>query len=114
MKAQLQPAATQDRYHWHGDLQQVTRDERVGLRRFVGISGPGGAVQPAYDPAGNMTLMPRTSDWTEGDELTWDAWNRLTRIRPATSPTSSSSSSSSPGSYHSSSSSSGGHTSEVT
>jgi RHS repeat-associated protein len=86
--------------------------------QITGISGPGGAVQPAYDPAGNMTVMPSTRDWSVGDELTWDAWNRLTRVRPASSPSSSSSSSSgshsSSGSYHSASSSSGTPSVEVT
>jgi RHS repeat-associated protein len=27
-----------------------------------------------------MTLMPSTRDWTEGDELVWDAWNRLVQV----------------------------------
>jgi RHS repeat-associated protein len=73
--------------------------------QITAIDGPTGAIQPAYDPAGNMTLMPRTSDWTAGDELIWDAWNRLTRIRPASSSSSSSSGSSSSTSSESSSSS---------
>jgi RHS repeat-associated protein len=74
--------------------------------QITSISGPSGAVQPAYDPAGNMTVMPSTQDWSVGDELTWDAWNRLTRVRPASSSSSSSSLSSSESSSSSSQSSS--------
>jgi RHS repeat-associated protein len=87
------PALSQSRSH--DSANQITA-----------ISGPVGVVQPAYDPAGNMTLMPSTRDWTEGDELVWDAWNRLVRVRPAGSSSSSSSSSSGSSSSSSSESSS--------
>jgi RHS repeat-associated protein len=41
---------------------------------------PSTPVATAYDPAGNMTTMPKVGAWTTGQTLTWDAWNRLTAI----------------------------------
>jgi RHS repeat-associated protein len=87
------PSLTQSRTH--NPSNQITS-----------ISGPTGAVQPAYDPAGNMTRMPRPGDWSAAAELTWDAWNRLVKLRTPSSPSSSSSGSSSSASSSSDSSSS--------
>jgi hypothetical protein len=91
-------------YSQNPALSQSRSHDRAN--QITAISGPAGAVQPAYDPAGNMTLMPSTGDWTEGDELVWDAWNRLVRVRPAGTSSSSSSSESSSSSSSSGSSSS--------
>jgi RHS repeat-associated protein len=76
-------APTLDQHRTHDKANQITS-----------LSHPVGVVQPAYDPVGNMTRMPKTSEWTSADELTWDAWNRLVKVRPAGSGSSSSSSSS--------------------
>ncbi len=62
--------------------------------QIISITGPAGVVQPAYDPAGNMTRMPRPGNWSAAADLTWDAWNRLVRIRDHSSSSSSMSSSS--------------------
>lgn len=39
------------------------------------------AVQPTYDPAGNMRTVPQPADWEQGYDLKWDAWNRLVEIK---------------------------------
>ena len=36
-----------------------------------------------YDLAGNMTLMPKVGDWSVGQTVTWDPWNRLVGISAA-------------------------------
>ncbi len=74
--------------------------------QIISITGPAGVVQPAYDPAGNMTRMPRPGNWSAAADLTWDAWNRLVRIRDHSSSSSSASSSSESSSSSSSHSSS--------
>jgi RHS repeat-associated protein len=33
-----------------------------------------------HDRAGNMTSLPKPSDWNSSYNLTWDAWNRLVRV----------------------------------
>jgi RHS repeat-associated protein len=40
-------------------------------------------IQPAHDAAGNLTRIPTVESWTEGWNLTWDAWNRLATISGA-------------------------------
>jgi hypothetical protein len=55
-------------------------------------AGPSWAT-PGYDPAGNMTSVPKPADPTESFTATYDAWNRLVRIDEEASPSSSSSSS---------------------
>jgi RHS repeat-associated protein len=97
--------------NWRGDHSQSpalsqsrTHDT---ANQITAISGPAGAVQPAYDPAGNMTRMPATGNWAKGQDLTWDAWNRLARVRSDSSGSSSSSSSGSTSSSASGSFSSG-------
>jgi YD repeat-containing protein len=42
-------------------------------------------VNPAYDPAGNMTTMPQPADPTEGFDAVYDAWNRLVSLADSTS-----------------------------
>ena len=37
-------------------------------------------VDPDYDDAGNMTLTPRPNEPTSGYALTFDAWNRITKV----------------------------------
>ena len=39
------------------------------------------AVQPTYDLAGNMRTVPQPSNWEQGYDLKWDAWNRLVEIK---------------------------------
>ncbi len=37
-------------------------------------------VTPAYDPAGNMTTIPKPADPTQGFTAVYDAWNRLVKL----------------------------------
>ncbi len=37
-------------------------------------------VTPAYDPAGNMTTIPKPADPTQGFSAVYDAWNRLVKL----------------------------------
>src|SRR5690606_2563705 len=37
-------------------------------------------ANPAYDPAGNMTTIPKPADPTATFAGTWDAWNRLVKL----------------------------------
>ena len=39
------------------------------------------AIQPTYDPAGNMRMVPQPGNWAVGYDLKWDAWNRLVQIK---------------------------------
>jgi YD repeat-containing protein len=47
---------------------------------ITSITNPSSVVQPNYDPAGNMTTMPKAGNWTTSCGLKWDAWNRLAQI----------------------------------
>jgi RHS repeat-associated protein len=78
---------------------------------ITAIGSPYGVVQPQFDAAGNMTLMPRPCAWDASLACTWDAWNRPVRVRSC-SGSSSSSDSSSSGSSSSESSSSESSSSE--
>lgn len=53
------------------------------------IPSPSGTIQPVYDPAGNMTTMPKPTDWTAAYTCKWDAWNRLVEIKAGSSVVSS-------------------------
>jgi len=68
-------------------LSQTRQFNRVN--EITGLTGPSGVITPQYDPAGNMTVMPSLGHpdleppvpaWTEGEALTWDAWNRLVKV----------------------------------
>jgi len=41
----------------------------------------GGWVTPEYDKAGNMTAMPLSGSETDRVFATYDAWNRLRKVR---------------------------------
>ncbi len=46
------------------------------------IAASPGNINPAYDPAGNMTTLPRQPGLSTGQfTLKWDAWNRLTQVK---------------------------------
>ncbi len=72
----------------------------------------GSALPVAYDAAGNMIRVPLDFDPASGVVMTWDAWNRLVRVRREGDGSSSSSDSSSSGSSSSDSSSSGSSSSD--
>ena len=73
--------------------QTRTHNEANEIETLDGLSAP-----LAYDPAGNMTEIPIGEIPADGHyEATWDAWNRLVRLKtPGAGSSSSSSSSSSP------------------
>ena len=73
--------------------QTRTHNEANEIETLDGLSAP-----LAYDPAGNMTVIPIGEVPADGHyEATWDAWNRLVRLKtPGAGGSSSSSSSSSP------------------
>jgi len=54
------------------------------LNEITELTNPSGVIQPAYDLAGNMTTLPAPANWTTAFTLTWDAWNRLTRVQEDT------------------------------
>jgi RHS repeat-associated protein len=46
------------------------------------IAASPGNINPDYDPAGNMTTLPRQLGLTTGQfTLKWDAWNRLAQVK---------------------------------
>ncbi len=47
---------------------------------ITSIAEPENVVQPGYDNAGNMTVMPKVGAWAMPCTLRWDAWNRLAAI----------------------------------
>ena len=57
---------------------------------ITAIGSPYGVVQPQFDAAGNMTVMPRPGAWDASLACTWDAWNRLVRVRSCSGSSSSS------------------------
>ncbi|MEO8495591.1 MAG: RHS repeat-associated core domain-containing protein, partial [Planctomycetota bacterium] len=64
-----------------GVLNQTRTHNRVN--EITDISNAVGQpvwTDPAYDDAGNMTLTPRPNAPTEGFTLTYDAWNRITKV----------------------------------
>jgi len=74
--------------------------------QITSFTNPSGVIQPTYDAAGNMTTMPRPGEWDTPFYCTWDAWNRLVKVRyPASSSSTSDSSGSSESSWSDSSSS---------
>lgn len=48
---------------------------------IIAIVGPTVVIQPVYDPAGNITTMPKPADWTTAYTCKWDPWNRLVEIK---------------------------------
>lgn len=71
--------------NWNAYHDQVpglnqTRTQNAA-NEISSIAGPAGVVQPAYDPAGNMTACPKPGDWDTQYDLKWDAWNRLVQIK---------------------------------
>ena len=46
------------------------------------IGGSGSLV--AFSPAGNMTKTPKPNDWSSAYDLTYDAWNRLVKVKSGT------------------------------
>jgi RHS repeat-associated protein len=54
--------------------------EQNPANQITKIINPASVVQPGYDAAGNMRVMPDPRDWTEQFDCTWDAWNRLVKI----------------------------------
>ena len=62
------PATSQDRTN--NKANEITQ-----------ITNPGGNINPAYDPVGNMLTMPTEPGTTTGQHaLKWDAWNRLVEV----------------------------------
>ena len=61
-------------------LDQSRTSNRVN--QITGISETAGTswVDPAYDPAGNMTTLPQPPAPDQAFEATYDAWNRLTTL----------------------------------
>ena len=51
-------------------------NEITGITNSVGSAW----TTPAYDPAGNMTTLPKPADPTKSFTGTFDAWNRLVRL----------------------------------
>jgi RHS repeat-associated protein len=49
------------------------------VNEIATLAGSGSTV--GYDPAGNMTTMPKIGDWSTAQTLKWDAWNRLVELR---------------------------------
>ena len=103
--------------NWRNYLQQaggstVIDQDRVH-NKVNGITKLDGSALPvAYDAAGNMVRVPLDFDPDSGVVMTWDAWNRLVRVRregggPSSSSSDSSSSDSQSSSESSSSDSSG-------
>ncbi|HEX7377153.1 MAG TPA: RHS repeat-associated core domain-containing protein, partial [Pirellulales bacterium] len=65
-----------------GNLDQVREANTVN--EITEISLPW--VNPTYDAAGNMTLMPQPANPTVGDDGVYDAWNRLMSLSSVGSP----------------------------
>ena len=57
-----------------------TVNEITGITNSVG----GAWTAPAYDPAGNMTTMPRPGTPSSSYTAVYDAWNRLVSIKAGT------------------------------
>ena len=38
------------------------------------------ATHIAHDAAGNMTTVPKPTNWSGHNDVTWDAWNRLVKV----------------------------------
>ena len=46
------------------------------------LSSAAGDITPAYDPAGNMTTLPKAPGTATAQyDLKWDAWNRLVEVK---------------------------------
>jgi RHS repeat-associated protein len=65
------------------------------VNEITGITNSVGAAWsvPVYDPAGNMTTIPKPADPTQSYTATYDAWNRLVRLEEDIPDSSSSSAS---------------------
>jgi RHS repeat-associated protein len=63
---------------WNLD-QTRTHDTANEIASFAATAGPTWA-QPAYDHAGNMTLLPQPAAPTASFTCTYDAWNRLVKV----------------------------------
>ncbi len=51
------------------------------------VTYAGSGISVVFDRAGNMTRVPRTLTGTDFYEATWDAWNRLVRVKtPGSGP----------------------------
>jgi YD repeat-containing protein len=61
--------------------QDRTHNKANEITSITPTSGSGAVVQPVYDKAGNMTKMPKPTDWESGYDCTWDAWNRLVALK---------------------------------
>jgi len=57
-------------------LNQARTHNKVN--EIASMASPTSSV--GYDPAGNMTSMPRMLDWATTQALTWDAWDRLVKV----------------------------------
>jgi RHS repeat-associated protein len=77
--------------NWSNYLTKVAGSTTLNQNRthnpvneIATIAGSGSTV--GYDPAGNMTTMPKVGAWGTAQTLKWDAWNRLVEIREGSTP----------------------------
>jgi len=57
-------------------LEQSRTHNRANEITFI----DGANATIAHDGAGNTTRMPSVADWSVGQQLKWDAWNRLVEV----------------------------------
>ncbi|MDA7980516.1 MAG: hypothetical protein MPJ50_17295, partial [Pirellulales bacterium] len=63
------------------DLDQSRSVNKVNeISNITETTGPSWAT-PAYDRAGNMTSVPKPVDLTASYDCTYDAWNRLAKVK---------------------------------
>lgn len=72
--------------NWTNYLTRVSGSTTLNQNRTHNVANEISTIAASstyvgYDSAGNMTKCPRTSSWTTAYDLTYDAWNRLIRIR---------------------------------
>jgi hypothetical protein len=95
LDAEKDAVPSPSRYQWFGLDQvgnwQTFRDNGTDYVRYFNPDGIGTNeitdltlwVDPAYDAAGNMKLVPRPGQEFTADQAllcVWDAWNRLTKV----------------------------------
>jgi RHS repeat-associated protein len=68
------------------DLNQTRTDNTAN--EITGFSGAGTAwPTPVYDPAGNMTTLPKPSTYANALTAKYDAWNRLVELKEGANTT---------------------------
>lgn len=69
----------------HADATQTLDQQRVAnqVNEITQIARTVGAnwATPEYDRNGNMTVIPQPKDMTQTLQGTWDAWNRLVKLK---------------------------------